>query len=147
ALARATGARHAVVCNSGTAALYVAARAAGWKSGDAVIVPSITFLATASANELAGIDVVFSDVSAGTGLMEVNHAEEALARGGARVKAIYPVHLGGRVADPAALRQFADAHGLAVIEDACHALGTQYGNEANRVGACAHSLAACFSFH
>lgn len=147
AFARVTGARHAIVCNSGTAALYIAARSAGLKPGDAVIVPSITFLATANANELAGIEVVFADVNPDTGLMEVAHAEEALARAGRRVKAIYPVHMGGRVGDLIALQQFAAANGLLIIEDACHALGTRYGNAEHSVGACAHSLAACFSFH
>src|SRR5262245_51950402 len=69
ALAAATGARHAIVCNSGTAALYMATRGAGLAPGDAVIVPSLTFLATASANVLAGLDVVFADVDQDTGLM------------------------------------------------------------------------------
>jgi UDP-4-amino-4,6-dideoxy-N-acetyl-beta-L-altrosamine transaminase len=147
ALAKGVGAKHAIVCNSGTAALYIAARAAGLKEGDTVIVPSITFLATASANVLAGLNVVFADVNPDNGLMSVAHAEEAFHRSGGKARAIYPVHLGGRVDDPAALREFADANGMAVIEDACHALGTSYGNRACQVGACEHSLAACFSFH
>jgi len=147
ALAKAVGAKHAVVCNSGTAALYIAARGAGLQPGDKVIVPSLTFLATASANILAGFDVVFSDVDPETGLMSVQHAADALRRGGDRVKAIFPVHLGGRVADPEGLKSFADQNGLLVIEDACHALGTQYGGKFHSVGSCAHSLAACFSFH
>ena len=147
ALAKAVGAKHAIVCNSGTAALYIAARSAGLQPGDKVIVPSITFLATASANLLAGFDVVFSDVDPATGLMTIRHAEEALRRGGSRVKAIFPVHLGGRVADPQGLKTFADHNNLLVIEDACHALGTRYGSDFHPVGSCAHSLAACFSFH
>jgi UDP-4-amino-4,6-dideoxy-N-acetyl-beta-L-altrosamine transaminase len=146
ALASAVGARHAIVCNSGTAALYIAARAAGLKDGDAVIVPAVTFLATANANMLAGVDVVFADVDAQTGLMGVAEARAALERSGGRARAIYPVHLAGRVQDPAALSAFATANDLIVIEDACHALGTVYGN-GSRVGACEHSLSACFSFH
>src|ERR1700686_2074602 len=57
ALAREVGAQQAVVCNSGTAALYLAVRAAGLAAGDSVIVPAITFVATASANVLAGVEV------------------------------------------------------------------------------------------
>ena len=148
ALAREVGGGHAVVCNSGTAALYLAARASGLKAGDAVIVPAITFVATASANILAGAEVVFADVDGDTGIMSADHAAEALRRSGKnRVKAVIPVHLAGRVADPPRLRAFAEEHGLVVIEDACHALGTRYGNGACRVGGCAHSDAACFSFH
>jgi UDP-4-amino-4,6-dideoxy-N-acetyl-beta-L-altrosamine transaminase len=148
ALCEETGAEHAVVCNSGTAALYLASRAAGLKPGDSVIVPAMTFAATASANVLAGVEVIFSDVDPLTGLMRVSDAEEALARrGGQQVKGIFPVHLTGRVNDPAALHAFAEDAGLTVIEDACHALGTRYGNARHAVGACQHSLAACFSFH
>jgi len=147
ALASAVGARHAIACNSGTAAIYLATRAAGLQPGDKVIVPTITFLATASANILAGLDVVFADVDPETGLMSVAHVSEALRRGGDRVRAVFPVHLGGRIADPEALKTFADQNGLMVIEDACHALGTRYGGARDPVGSCAHSLAACFSFH
>jgi UDP-4-amino-4,6-dideoxy-N-acetyl-beta-L-altrosamine transaminase len=147
ALAGVVGAKHAIVCNSGTAALYIAARAAGMSAGDKVIVPSVTFLATASANLLAGLDVVFADVNPDTGLMNPDHAAEALRRGGRNVKAVFPVHLGGRVENPAALKAFADSNHLMVIEDACHALGTRYENAVHPVGGCSHSLAACFSFH
>ena len=148
ALCEETGAAHAVVCNSGTAALYLATRAAGLKAGDSVIVPAMTFAATASANILADVEVVFSDVDPLTGLMRVSDVEEALARRGQyQVKGIFPVHLTGRVNDPAALHAFAEDAGLVVIEDGCHALGTRYGNARHAVGACKHSLAACFSFH
>ncbi len=149
ALASYAGARHVVACNSGTAALYLAARALGVGPGDAVIVPAITFLATANANILAGAEVVFADVDRDTGLMFAEHAAAARARAPAswRIKAVAPVHLGGQVADPAALRRWADAAGLAVIEDACHALGTVYGNGEKPVGGCRDSDAACFSFH
>jgi UDP-4-amino-4,6-dideoxy-N-acetyl-beta-L-altrosamine transaminase len=147
ALAKTVHAKHAIVCNSGTAALYIAARAAGLAPGDTVIVPSVTFLATASANVLAGLEVVFADVDPDTGLMTVDHAAEALRRGGISVKAVFPVHLGGRVENSLVLKTFADSKGLLVIEDACHALGTYYGNAVHPVGGCNHSLAACFSFH
>jgi UDP-4-amino-4,6-dideoxy-N-acetyl-beta-L-altrosamine transaminase len=148
AFAERVGAAEAIVCNSGTAALYLAARAVGLGRGDTAIVPAITFVATASANVLAGIDVVFADVDPDTGLMGVEHAATALDHvKGTPAKAIFPVHLAGQVADPIALARFADENGLAVIEDACHAVGTRYGNEGASVGACQHSKAACFSFH
>jgi UDP-4-amino-4,6-dideoxy-N-acetyl-beta-L-altrosamine transaminase len=148
ALCEETNADYAVVCNSGTAALYLASRAAGLNAGDTVIVPTMTFAATASANLLAGVEVVFADVDPLTGLMRVSDAEEALARcDRSRVKGIFPVHLTGRVSDPAALHEFSESAGLVVIEDACHALGTRYGNARHVVGSCEHSLAACFSFH
>lgn len=148
ALAESVGAKYAIACNSGTAALYLASRAAGLGPGDTVVVPAITFVATASANVLAGADVVFADVDPDTGLMEAEHADEAIARAGSarRIKAIFPVHMGGRVGDTAALHRAASRIGAAVIEDACHALGTEYGNDV-RTGDCRESDAACFSFH
>lgn len=147
ALAARVGAQYAVVCNSGTAALYLAARAAGIGSGDTVIVPAITFVATASANVLAGADVIFADVDPETGLMEAEQLQAALASASSgRVKAVLPVHLGGRVADLASLQALAVKHGAVIIEDACHALGSTYRSGA-AVGACQDSLAACFSFH
>jgi UDP-4-amino-4,6-dideoxy-N-acetyl-beta-L-altrosamine transaminase len=148
ALAQAVGANDAVVCNSGTAALYLAARASQLEPGDAVVVPAITFVATANAAVLAGLEVVFADVDPNTGLMGVGHVAEALERSGKlQAKSIFPVHLGGRVADPFALQKFADERRLIIIEDACHALGTRYGCGTQQIGACAHSSAACFSFH
>jgi UDP-4-amino-4,6-dideoxy-N-acetyl-beta-L-altrosamine transaminase len=147
ALAEKVGAKYAIVCSSGTAALYIASRAAGLVPGDKVIVPSVTFLATASANVLAGLDVVFADVDPESGLMTVEHATEAFKRGGPGIKAVFPVYLGGRVQKPESLNALADHNGLLVLEDACHALGTRYGNAMLSVGSCAHSRAACFSFH
>jgi UDP-4-amino-4,6-dideoxy-N-acetyl-beta-L-altrosamine transaminase len=148
ALATATGAGHAVVCNSGTAALYLAMCALQLESGDAVIIPAITFVATASAAVLAGLGVVFSDVDPNTGLMGAKQIEEAIERSEhRRIKAVCPVHLGGRMSDAAELADAAERRGLTIIEDACHALGAEYGNGQYRVGACAHSAAACFSFH
>ncbi|MGE0734855.1 MAG: UDP-4-amino-4,6-dideoxy-N-acetyl-beta-L-altrosamine transaminase [Alphaproteobacteria bacterium] len=148
ALAQRTGARHAVVCNSGTAALHLAMAALDIGPGDAVIVPAITFLASANAARYVGAEVVFADVDAATGLLRAEDVAAALKRVGAlRPRAVLPVHLGGHIADLPAIA--AAAPGLAVIEDACHALGGAYARGAAEVpvGACADSVAACFSFH
>jgi dTDP-4-amino-4,6-dideoxygalactose transaminase len=111
----------------------------------ACIVPSVTFLATASAVRLCGAEVVFADVDPDTGLMGPNHLAEALARADRPVKAALPVHLGGRPCDMAGLAQTAKAAGLALIEDGCHALGTSGPH--GRVGEGRHSVATVFSFH
>jgi UDP-4-amino-4,6-dideoxy-N-acetyl-beta-L-altrosamine transaminase len=148
ALVGVTGARHAVVCNSGTAALYLAMRALPHQPGDTVIVPAMTFVATASAAVLAGFDVAFTDVDPDTGLMGARHVEAAIKRSNVgRIAAVCPVHLGGRIGDQSELADLAQRRQLAIVEDACHALGTEYGNGGFRIGGCAHSTAACFSFH
>lgn len=150
ALCAATGAKHAVACSSGTAALHLAALALDLKPGDAIVVPAITFLATANCARYVGADVVFADVDPDTGLMTAATAKDALARAGKRAKAIFPVHLGGQCAEQAAIGKLARKVKIKVVEDACHALGgtcdTSKGARAP-VGACTDSDMACFSFH
>jgi UDP-4-amino-4,6-dideoxy-N-acetyl-beta-L-altrosamine transaminase len=142
AFADAVGAVHAVSCNSGTAALHLAVLAAGVGPGDAVVVPSITFLATANAVRMTGADVIFADVDSNDGLMTADTFEQALARvASRRVKVAIPVHLNGQFCDMWGLKKVADIHGVSLIEDACHALG------APSSGSAVHSHAACFSTH
>jgi UDP-4-amino-4,6-dideoxy-N-acetyl-beta-L-altrosamine transaminase len=147
--AQTVGARYALACNSGTAALHMAAHALGLGPGDHVIAPAITFLATANAAVYVGAEVVFADVDAETGAVTAETVREAAARAGGPVKAIFPVHLKGTVADPPGIAEAAEALGAAVVEDACHALGTTYtaNGAIARVGACAHSRIATFSLH
>lgn len=151
ALADVTGAKEVVVCANGTAALHLAMLGLGVKPGDQVIVPSLTFLASANCARYVGADVVFADVDPDTGLMGPQHFEEALtrARPGA-VKAAIPVHLNGQCCDMAGLKAIAAPRGIAMVEDACHALGGTYPGPKNTsvpVGACPDSAAACLSFH
>lgn len=149
-IAATTGARHAVSCSSGTAALHLAYAALDFKPGDAVLVPAITFLATASAAFLAGATVVFADVDPDSGLLTPEHAEEAARRAeraGLRVRAAAPVHLAGQSVDMAGLARLASARGWRIVEDACHALGGADAVHEAPVGACAVSAMTVFSFH
>jgi UDP-4-amino-4,6-dideoxy-N-acetyl-beta-L-altrosamine transaminase len=149
ALAEVTGAREAVACSSGTSALHMMALALDLSAADAVIVPSMTFMGTASAMRLAGAEVVFADVNPDTGLMEASHFEEALARAGRPVRAAIPVHLNGWTCDMAALAVVAEKHGVILLEDAAHAIGTTVVENGKPVpvGACGHSRMTIFSFH
>ncbi|MBP2307337.1 UDP-4-amino-4,6-dideoxy-N-acetyl-beta-L-altrosamine transaminase [Azospirillum melinis] len=127
ALAARVGAADAVACANGTAALRLAYAALGIGPGDAVVVPSNTFLATASAARHAGAEVAFADVDPDSGLMGVAEAEAAIARAsraGWRVRALAPVHYAGQTAPMDGLAALAQAEGLALVEDACHAIGT-----------------------
>lgn len=143
AFARATGAAHAVVCNSGTAALHLAALAADLGPGDAAVVPSMTFLATANVVRMTGAEVVFADVDPDSGLMtpETFEAARLRAERPKAIKAALPVHLNGQLCDMSGIAAAASPNGIALIEDACHALGVA------NVGATVHSQAACFSTH
>ncbi len=149
-LAAATGAQYAVVCANGTAALHLTCLAMGIGFGERVIVPSLTFLATANAPSLCGAEIVFADVDPQTGRMTPKTLEEAFARAGGAVRAVFNVHLAGPCEDVAALAQITERHGAELIEDACHALGTSYtfgGDKEGRIGDARFSRAACFSFH
>lgn len=150
AFAPVVEAEFAVVCSSGTAALHLAAMALEIGPGDKVVVPTLTFLATANAPRLAGAEIVFADVDPDTGLLTADSLETALRRDNSgKVKAVFPVHLNGQTADMPAISAIARRSGLKVVEDACHALGTRYQDKgtAVTVGATAHSDLACFSFH
>lgn len=149
-LCEVTGAQHAVACSSGTAALHLAMLASAIGPGDVVLVPSITFVASANAVRYVGAEVRFVDVDPESGLSSAEHFEAALdnlAEGSPA--ALMPVHLAGQCADPMAIRDLADKRGLRVVEDACHALGTVYGqgNARCSTGGCGHSDMAVFSFH
>jgi len=150
AFAETVGARYAVACANGTAALHLAMLALKVEPGDAVIAPSITFLATANCARYVGADVVFADVDPATGLMTPETLAEAIGRvGDRRLRAVLPVHLRGDVAELPALAELAGAAGAVLVEDAPHALGStmRFGNVAESVGDVRHSAMATFSFH
>lgn len=148
AFAEKTGAKYALSCSSGTAALHLAALALGLGPEDQVIVPSITFLATANAARYVGAEVIFSDVDPDTGLMRGRDFEDALRRG-SNVKAVFPVHLAGQPTDMADIAELGRTHNVRIVEDACHALGTRWmnGNEIVTAGDARFSDMAAFSFH
>ena len=151
ALARMVGARETVACSNGTSALYLAARALGLGSGHTAIVPAITFVATASAPHLAGAEIVFADVDPETGLMRAADLEAALSRApGGRADAVFPVHYAGQSCDMEAIAKVARGHGMKIVEDSAHALGTVWAGPKGAiysVGANAHSDLTIFSFH
>lgn len=137
----------AVVCSNGTTALHLAAHGLDLGPDDAVLVPTVTFLATANVIRHLGAEVVFVDVDPNTGLSRPEDFAAALdGVGNLRPRALFPVHLAGQVADPTAIAALAEHHGLSVVEDACHAIGSVYGQGVG-VGQCRHSTMACFSFH
>lgn len=148
-LAKVCGANEAIACSSGTTALHLMMLALGVKAGDQVIVPTVTFLATANAARYVGADVIFADVDPTTALMTPETFEAAIRRGTpGKIKAAIPVHMNGQCCDMRGIVAIAKAHNIAVVEDACHALGGTYpGNESVPVGGLPDIAGACFSFH
>lgn len=145
AVARYTGARYAVAVASGTAALHLAALAAGICPGRALVTSPITFVASANAALYAGGEVVFTDIDPETVNLSPISLEKALAAR-PNVRAVVPVHFAGLPCDMLSIKTTADRAGAVVIEDAAHALGASYP-DGGRVGNCSHSLMTIFSFH
>ena len=149
-LAAITGAKFAIVCNSGTAALHLAYLAFGLGPEKGLLTSPITFLATANAARMCGAPVVFADVDPLTGNLTPESVTEALRTSTVPIGAIAAVHLGGRPCDLAALREIASANDCKLIEDAAHAPLASYSDSGGRVyhvGACSHSDVAVLSFH
>lgn len=148
ALRQHTGAQYAAACSNGTAALHLASMALELGPNHQVVVPTLTFLATANAPRFTGADIVFADVDPDTGLMTADTLAQALTRA-PRARAVFPVHLNGAAVSMPAVAAAARARGLAVVEDACHALATTYSVEGRTgtVGDCRYSDMAAFSFH
>ena len=138
--AKLVGAKHAVAVNTGTAALHAAVMACGVKAGDEVVLPSFTFVATAEAVVLAAGKPVFADIDPKTYNLSPASAEKAITK---KTKAILPVDLYGFSADMKPLREIAEKHGLALLEDAAQAHGATY----NGKPAGSYADAACWSLY
>jgi len=140
AVAAWTGARHAIATSSGTTALHLALLLAGIGPGDEVIVPSLSFIASANVVRHVGARPVFVDVRPDTLNLDERLIEASLSP---RTRAILPVHQIGVPAEMDAIEAIAARHGLAVIEDAACALGSRY--RGREIGS--WSRLACLSFH
>ena len=133
-------AKHAVGVDSGLSALELILRAYGIESGDEVITPANTFIASALAISSVGATPKLVDADPNTYTIDVAALESAITR---RTRAIMPVHLYGHPADMDSILEIAQKHGLPVIEDACQAHGARYRGK--RVGSLGN--AAAFSFY
>ena len=126
-LAEYAGVKHALACSSGTDALLMALMALGIGPGDAVFTTPFTFFATVETIALVGATPVFADIDEATYNIDPAKLEEAILKvereGKLKPKAVIPVDLFGLTADYKAIKPLADAHGLAIIEDACQAFG------------------------
>jgi len=155
------GARHAVALNSCTAALHLAVEAVGLKRGEAVLVPTMTFAASAEVVRYRGAIPILVDVDPVTLHLDLGDAERKIDRfrrgalppavsRATRVAGIMPVHVGGVMMDIARVRRFAQARGLWVIEDAAHAFPAAWRPDPEEPWQrCGEDTAdvTCFSFY
>jgi len=134
------GTAHARAVSNGTAALFLSLVALDVKAGDRVLTTPITWIATAAAGATLGAEVDFVDIDPVTYNLDPKNLEAKITP---NTKAILPVHLYGQTCDMDAILAIANKHKIAVIEDACHAVGAESkGRKAGSMG-----LTGCFSFH
>ena len=138
-LAEYTGARHCITCANGTDALQIAQMALGVSSGDEVITPGFTYIATAETAALLGARPVYVDIDPRTYNLDAEQLDAAITP---RCKAIIPVSLYGQCADMDAINAIAHKHGIPVIEDAAQSFGATYKGRKS----CNLSTIACTSF-
>ena len=138
--ARFCGSSYAVSTSSGTSALHLALCALGVGIGDEVILPTLSYIATANAVSYTGAKAVFADCETGSWNISPDEVRKKVT---ARTKAIIPVHLYGTPADMDGIMEIAREYNLYVIEDACQAHGAEY--KGRRVGSIGHI--GVFSFY
>jgi perosamine synthetase len=141
AFAARVGSAHASAVSSGTAGLHLALRAVGVQAGDEVITSPFSFVASANAAVYCGAKPVFADIDPVTLNLDPDAAEAAVT---GRAKAVLPVHIFGYPADMPAFERLAQRHGIAIVEDACEALGAVH-RDGVAVGGRGHP--AAFGFY
>lgn len=134
-----TKAKFGIGVSNATSALHLSLKALGIGKGDEVIVPDMTFVATANSVLLSGATPVLADIDDDLNL-SVESIERSLTK---KTKAILPVHFAGKACEIKKMKKIADSHGLGLIEDCAHAIGTKLNNQ--HVGTFGDS--GCFSFY
>lgn len=134
------GGLHAVALSSATAGLFLALKALGIGPGDEVIVPTLTFVASTHVIEWCGAGVVLCDIDRDSYNINTGLIEKLITP---RTKAIMPVHIAGYPCEMSEIIKISNKHGLHIVEDAAHAIGTEY----NGVKIGNHGKAVVFSFY
>lgn len=137
-----TGAKYAVAVSSGTAALHTVYAALGLKENDEIITCPNTFAATSNAALYLKAAVKFADINTDNFLIDENKINSLITK---NTKIITPIHYAGLTCNMEEISKTAKNHNIKIVEDACHALGSNYKN--SKTGSCIYSDAAVFSFH
>lgn len=141
--AKYVGAKYAVACATGTAALHLSCLALGINNKSKVLTSAITFVASANCAEFLGANVDFVDIDKNTYCISINELKKKLKKN--KIDLVIPVHLCGHSSDMAEIYKLKKKYNFKVIEDSCHALGGTYNNF--KVGSCEYSDISTFSFH
>lgn len=153
---RYVGSKETVVCSSGTAAIHLSLISLGIKKNDFVIIPSVTFLSSASCVKHLGGKIIFADINPKTGLVEPENLLDVIIFAKKKgflnkIKAFIPVHLNGQCTNLNIINKICSEYKIRIIEDSCHALGTYFKPKNSKktysIGSCRFSDISTFSFH
>ena len=150
AISKYLNVKYSLTCNSGTSALMMAILSLGLKKNSNVIMPSINFVAAANICKHLGYNIFFADVDKETGIMTVANVKECIKINKLKkINLIFTMHLGGFTQDIVNFSFLKKKLKCYLIEDACHAFGTQYlfNKKKIKIGSCKHSDISTFSFH
>ena len=142
AICNYTGAKYCVAVNSATSGLHIAMLALGIASGDEVITSPMTFLASSNCARYCGAAVKFADIEKDTANIDYREIKKHISKD---TKAIIPVHFAGQSCNMEEISKIAKENNLYVVEDAAHAIGSNYKD--TKVGSCKYSDMTVFSFH
>ncbi len=137
------GAKYAVACSSGTAALHLSCLALGLGVGKSLLTTPISFVATANCAEYVGAKVIFSDIEKEYFCLSAEKLEQTLKK--KKIHTVALVHMGGHSADLYKIHKLKKKYKFNLIEDACHGLGGTFNKK--KIGACFYSDISTFSFH
>ena len=143
AFSKYVGAKYAVACSNGTAALHLACQALGLCKGGKLVTSTVTFLSSANCAQFVNADTLFVDIDPNTYCMATVELEKLLNN--EKIDVVIPVHLAGHSADMKTIYDLKEKYGFKIIEDACHAPGGTYNN--TKIGSCKYSDMSIFSFH
>ena len=141
-ICKLVGAKYAVAVTNGTAALHLACLSAGVGSGDEGITSAMTFVASANCIAYCGGTVRLADIDETTGLIDPQEIKKKITK---KTKVIIPVHYAGQSCDMERIRALTKGRKITIIEDAAHAIGSEY--KGTKVGSCTYSDMTVFSFH
>lgn len=141
--AKYVGAKYAVSCATGTAALHLSCLALGINSNSRLATTSITFVASANCGEFLGANIYLADIDKDTYCMSPTSLEKLLKKN--KIDVVIPVHMSGHSSDMEKISRLKKKYNFKIIEDSCHALGGKYNN--HKIGSCKYSDISTFSFH
>ncbi len=142
AICNYTGAKYCVAVSNATAGLHIAMLALEVAKGDDVLTSTNTFLASANCAVYVGANPIFADIDEKTACIDADEISKKITK---NTKVIIPVHFAGQVCDMAKIKEIANKNNAFIVEDAAHAIGSEY--KGDKVGSCKYSDMTIFSFH